>query len=202
MMLRTHLVAVAFALALAGCSGSSGGSSPYGEGDASLAAPNLGGGPIDPFLANGQAVLSALDAIAQKSGTPMRVTSMNADRTNGLTVDVQEPSNHVNVDEYVVAPDGKLSGPIPVKLAAMHGGPVTAADVDAQAFDPKKIAFARLAETAKEAIVKSKFADARVSEWEINGLSPDARKYIYLDAARGRPVAVVNNDLKIVDMRF
>ncbi len=201
-MLRTHLVAVALTLAFAGCSGSSGGGSAYGEGDASLAAPNLGGGPIDPFLANGQAVLSALDAIAQKSGTPMRVTSMNADRTNGLTVDVQQPANHVNVDEYVVAPDGKLSGPIPVKLSAMHGGPVTAADVDAQAFDPKKIAFARLAQTAKEAIVKSKFSDARVSEWEINGLGPDARKYIYLDAARGRPVAVVNNDLKIVDMRF
>ena len=201
-MLRTHLVAVAVALAFTGCSGSSGGGSPYGEGDASLAAPNLAGGPIDPFLANGQAVLSALDAIAQKSGTPMRVTSMNADRTNGLTVDVQQPANHVNVDEYVVAPDGKLSGPIPVKLSAMHGGPVTAADVDAQAFDPKRIAFARLAETAKEAIVKSKFSDARVSEWEINGLGPDARKYIYLDAARGRPVAVVNNDLKIVDMRF
>ena len=201
-MLRTHLVAVAVALAFAGCSGSSGAGSPYGEGDASLAAPNLAGGPIDPFLANGQAVLSALDAIAQKSGTPMRVTSMNADRTNGLTVDVQQPSNHVNVDEYVVAPDGKLSGPIPVKLSAMHGGPVTAADVDAQAFDPKKIAFARLAQTAKEAIVKSKFSDARVSEWEINGLGSDARKYIYLDAARGRPVAVVNNDLKIVDMRF
>jgi hypothetical protein len=201
-MLRTHLVAVAVALAFTGCSGSSGGGSPYGEGDASLAAPNLAGGPIDPFLANGQAVLSALDAIAQKSGTPMRVTSMNADRTNGLTVDVQQPANHVNVDEYVVAPDGKFSGPIPVKLSAMHGGPVTAADVDAQAFDPKRIAFARLAETAKEAIVKSKFSDARVSEWEINGLGPDARKYIYLDAARGRPVAVVNNDLKIVDMRF
>ena len=50
--------------------------------------------------------------------------------------------------------------------------------------------------------MKSKFSDARVSEWEINGLGPDARKYIYLDAARGRPVAVVNNDLKIVDMRF
>ncbi len=201
-MLRTHLVAAAVALAVAGCSGSSGGGSSYPAGDPNLAAPNLGGGPIDPFLANGQAVLSALDAIARKSGTPMRVTSMNADRTNGLTVDVQQPPNHVNVDEYVVAPDGNLSGPIPVKLSAMHGGPVTAADVDAQAFDPKKIAFARLAQTAKEAIAKSNFPDARVSEWEINGLGPDARKYIYLDAARGRPVAVVNDELKIVNVQF
>jgi hypothetical protein len=201
-MLRIQHVAAAVALALAGCSGSSGGSSSYVAGDPNLAAPNLGGGPIDPFLANGQAVLGALDAIAAKSGTPMRVTSMNADRTNGLTVDVQEPANHVNVDEYVVAPDGKLSGPIPVKLSAMHGGPVTAADVDEQAFDPKKIAFARLAQTAKEAIAKSNFSDARVSEWEIDGLGPDARKYIYLDAARGRPVAVVDNDLKIVKIQF
>jgi hypothetical protein len=201
-MSKTHVFAVSAALILAGCSGSSGNGSSYPAGDPSLAAPNLGGGAIDPFLANGDAVLSALDAIAAKSGTPMRVTSMNADRTNGLTVDVQQPANHVNVDEYVVSPDGKLSGPIPVKLSAMHGGPVTAADVDSQAFDPKKIAFARLAQTAKEAIAKSNFSDARVSEWEINGLGPDARKYIYLDAARGRPVAVVNNDLKIVNMQF
>jgi hypothetical protein len=199
-MLKNYVAAIAVALALAGCSGS--GNSSYPAGDPNLAAPNLGGGPIDPFLANGEAVLTALDAIAAKAGSPLRVTSMNADRTNGLTVDVQQPANHVNVDEYVVAPDGKLNGPIPVKLSAMHGGPVTAADVDAQAFDPKKVAFARLAATAKEAIVKSKFSDARVSEWEIDGLSPDARKYIYLDAARGRPVAVINNDLKIVRMQF
>jgi hypothetical protein len=199
-MLRNHLAAVAVTLALAGCS--SGSSSSYPAGDPNLAAPNIGGGPIDPFLANGDAVLTALDAIAANAGTPFRVTSMNADRTNGLTVDVQQPTNHVNVDEYVVASDGKLSGPIPVKLSAMHGGAVTAADVDAQAFDPKKIAFARLAATSKEAIAKSNFSDARVSEWEIDGLSPDARKYIYLDAARGRPVAVINNDLKIVRMQF
>jgi hypothetical protein len=201
-MLRNHLAATAVALALAGCSGSSGGDSSYPAGDPNLAAPNVAGGPVDPFLSNGIAVLTALDAIAAKSGTPMRVTSINADRTNGLTVDVQQPANHVNVDEYVVAPDGKLSGPIPVKLSAMHGGPVTAADVDAQAFDPKKIAFARLAQTAKEAIEKSHFSDARVSEWEINGLDPDARRYIYLDAARGRPVAVVTPDLKIVRVQF
>ncbi|HTA38219.1 MAG TPA: hypothetical protein VK760_04045 [Candidatus Acidoferrales bacterium] len=199
-MRRYQAAAAAVALALAGCSGSSG--SSYPAGDPNLAAPNLGGGPIDPFLANGDAVVSALDAIAAKAGTPLRVTSMNADRTNGLTVDVQQPANHVNVDEYVVAPDGKLSGPVPVKLSAMHGGPVTAADVDAQAFDPRKIAFRRLAATAKEAIAKSRFPDARVSEWEIDGLSPDARKYIYLDAARGRPVAVIDNNLKIVRMQF
>jgi hypothetical protein len=195
--------AVALALALAACSASSsGGNSPYGAGDPNLAASNLAGGPIDPFLADGHAVLRALDAIAARSGRPLRVTSMLADRTNGLTVDVQEPKKHVNVDQYAIAPDGTLSGPTPVKVISLNGGPISATVVDMQTFDPRAIAFARLARTAREAIVKSHFADARVSQWEFSGLSSDDRKFIYLDAARGRPVAVVNPDLEILRMQF
>lgn len=58
---------LAFAFALAACSGSSTGRNSHGSGDPSLAAPNLGGGPIDPFLTDGQAVLRAFDAIAARS---------------------------------------------------------------------------------------------------------------------------------------
>src|SRR5579871_2721723 len=93
------------AFGLAACSGSSRGGSSYGSGDPSLAAPNPAGGPIDPFLTDGQAVLRALDAVASRSGTPLRVTEIGADGVNGLTLDVQEPKNHVNVDRYVVAAD-------------------------------------------------------------------------------------------------
>jgi hypothetical protein len=46
---------------------------------------------------------------------------------------VQEPKHHVNVDRYVVAPDGTLSGPTPVKLMSIGGGPITAASVDGRA---------------------------------------------------------------------
>ncbi|MGB8909993.1 MAG: hypothetical protein WCC84_14705, partial [Candidatus Cybelea sp.] len=54
------------------------------------------------------------------SGRPLRVTSISADRINGLMVDVQEPAHLVNVDHYVVAPaDGTLSGP--VKLMSLDG---------------------------------------------------------------------------------
>jgi hypothetical protein len=195
--------AVAVALGLAACSASSSrGGSPYGTGDPNLAASNPGGGPIDPFLSDGRAVLHALDAIAAHSGRPLRVTTMNADRTNGLTVDVQEPTKRVNVDQYVVAPDGTLSGPTPVKVMSLNGRAITAADVDRQAFDPKSIAFARLARTAREAIAKSNFPDARVTQWEFSGIGPDDRTFVYLEAARGRPVAVVNRDLKIVRMQF
>ena len=189
------------ALTLAACS-SSGGGSAYGTGDPKLAAVNPGGGPIDPFLTDGQAVLKALDAIAEKSGKPLRITSINADRTNGLLVNVQEPKVHVNVDHYIVAPDGTLTGPTPVRLMSLNGGPITAAEVDRQAFDPKAIAFARLTQTARDAIAKSHFDDARVSEWEFGGIGADDRKYIYLEASRGRPVAVVNNNLQIVRMQF
>ena|SRR5579862_833279 len=189
------------AVLLAACA-SSGGGSAYGSGDPSLTAANPGGGPLDPFLTDGHAVLRALDAIGSRAGKPLRVLSLDADRMNGLHVDVQEPANHANVDRYVVAPNGDLSGPAPVKMMSLDGKPITAASVDAQAFDAGAIGFARLTQTAREAIAKSGFPDARVSEWEINGLGPDARRYIFLDAARGRPVAVVNPNLTIVQMRF
>jgi hypothetical protein len=167
-----------------------------------LAAPNPGGGPIDPFLTDGEAVLHALNAIAQHSGRPMRVTSISADRVNGLMVDVQQPAHHVNVDRYVVAADGTLTGPTPVKLMSLDGGPITAAKVDARAFDPNAIAFANLTRTAREAIAKSNYPDARVTEWEIAGIGPDDRRFIYLESARARPSAEINAQLKIVRMSF
>jgi hypothetical protein len=195
---------VLFALwfALAACSGSSAGHGAYGTGDPNLAAANPGGGPIDPFLANGQAVLQALDAIGARAGTPLRVTSIGADQMNGLTVDVQEPKNHINVDRYVVAPDGTITGPTPVKLMSLGGGPITAQSVDARAFSAKAIAFARLTPAVREAIAKSNYPDARVIEWEFGGIGPDDRKYVYLESARARPVAVVNPQLQILRMQF
>jgi hypothetical protein len=199
-MRKAVLLAIAFALVA--CSGGSGGHGSYGSGDPNLAAANPGGGVINPFLTDGQAVLSAFDAIAADSGRPLRVTSISADRINGLMVDVQEPAHHINVDHYVVAPDGTLTGPTPVKLVSLDGGPITVATVDQRAFNPKAIDFARLAHTAREAIAKSNYSDARVTEWELDGLGPDDRRYIYLESARARPVAVVNPDLKILRMQF
>ncbi len=198
---RPGLTLAAIGLALVSCTSSSG-SSRYGPGDPNLAAPNPGGGPIDPFLTNGQAVLRALDAIAARSGTPLLVTSLNADTTNGLSVDVVEPAKHVDVDRYIVAPDGTLSGPTPVRLMSLTGGPITAADVEQRAFDPKAIGFARLEQTAREAIAKSHFPDARVSQWELDGIAPDDRRYIYLEASRGRPAAEVSPSLEITRMSF
>jgi hypothetical protein len=85
---------------------------------------------------------------------------------------------------------------------SMDGGPITAAKVDQEAFDPKAIAFARLTQTARDAIAESKYPDARVTEWEFGGVGPDDRQYIYLESPRARPVAVVNSQLKILTMRF
>lgn len=197
-----YAIAALIVLALAACSGGSSGRSTYGSGDPQLAVANPGGGPIDPFLTDGKAVLQAFDAITARSGKPLRVTSLNADRTNGLMVNVQEPQHHTNVDQYTVAPDGTLTGPTPVKVMSLTGGPITAATVDAQAFDPYAIAFARLRDAAREAIAKSTYSDARVTEWEIGGVGPDDKRYIYLESARARPVAIVTPQLRIVTMRF
>lgn len=201
-MLRPVLgsLAIVAGCTLCGCGGST--ASAYGSGDPSLAAPNPGGGRIDPFLTDGLAVRRALDAVAERSGRPMRVTSLDADNLNGLTVDVQEPSHRVNVDEYVVAIDGSLKGPTPVQLHSLDGGPITAALVDARAFDPKVIAFERLTDAAKEAIAKSGQPDARVFQWEIGGTGPDDRRFMYLQSARSRPSAEVDDRLRIVRMQF
>ena len=193
--------ALVLLLSFSACSGSSHATS-YGTGDPNLAASNPGGGPIDPFLSDGRAVLHALDTIEARSGKPLRITSISADQTNGLMVDVQEPAKRVNVDRYVVAIDGTLSGPTPVKLMSLNGGPITALDVDARAFDPHAIAFARLTQTIREAIAKSGYPDARTTEWEFGGIGADDRKYIYFESARARPVAVVDPQLKIVRMQF
>lgn len=188
--------------ALVACSGSSSSHGSYAAGDPNLAASNPGGGAIDPFLTDGRAVLAALDAIAARSGRPMRVTSITADRTNGLMVDVQEPAHHINVDRYVVSPDGTLNGPTPVKLMSLDGGPITAQKVDARVFDPKAIAWAHLTQTAREAIAKSGYADARVTEWEFDGIGVDDRHFMYLESARARPSANINARLQIIKMQF
>ncbi|HEX3670156.1 MAG TPA: hypothetical protein VHT92_00480 [Candidatus Cybelea sp.] len=201
-MVTKQILIAAIVCALAACSGGAGARGSYGPGDPNLAAANPGGGPIDPFLTNGQAVLKALDAIAAQSGRPLRITSISADRVNGLMVDVQEPAHRINVDHYMVAPDGALSGPMPVKLMSLNGGPITAASVNERAFDPHAIAFARLTQTSREAIAKSNYSDARVTEWEFEGIGPDDRKFIYLESARARPVAVVNPQLGILRMQF
>lgn len=187
---------------LAACSGASSAHGAYGTGDPSLAAANPGGGPIVPFLTNGDAVLQALGAIAERSGRPLRVTSISADRMNGLMVNVQEPAHHVNVDRYVVTANGTLDGPTPVKLMSLDGGPVTAAKVDARAFDPRAVGFANLTRTARAAIAKSGYADARVTEWDIEGIAPDDRRFIYLESARARPTAEVNAQLQILRMHY
>jgi hypothetical protein len=160
-------------------------------------------GPGDPFLTNGDAVLRALDAIAARSGRPLRVTAISANNVDGLTVDVQEPAHHANVDRYVVAPDGTVADPQPVQVDpqawdshANVNAPVTAAVVDRQAFDPTAIDFARLAQTAREAIAKSGFADAHVVFWDFKGVKPGSARWIYLEAARGKPAAQVDVHLK------
>jgi hypothetical protein len=132
----------------------------------------------------------------------MRVTSLNADNLNGLTVEVQEPSHRINVDQYVVAPDGALTGPTPVQLHSLDGGPITVALVDARTFDPKSIAFENLTSAAKEAIAKSGQSDARVFQWEIDGIGRDDRRFMYLQSARSRPSAEIDDRLRIVRMQF
>src|SRR5579864_9144685 len=145
---RTRALRVAAAsclvlVAMSACSGTAT-KSVYGPGDPNLAATNPAGGPIDPFLTDGHAVLRALDAIAARAGRPLRATAISADQMNGLIVEVQEPQRRARVDRYVVAPNGTLSGPHRVKLSSQSGRAFTATDIDRRVFDPTVIGWLRL----------------------------------------------------------
>jgi hypothetical protein len=117
-------------------------------------------------------------------------------------VDVQEPKHPINVDHYMVGIDGTLSGPTPVKMMSMDSGPVTAATITARAFDPNAIAFVRLSKTAQAAIAKSGYPDARVTQWEIDGIGKDDRHFMYLESARSRPAANIDSQLHIIGMSY
>jgi hypothetical protein len=198
------LAMLAMLATLAACSSTSIGSSgsSYGRGDPTLAAANpMVGGAIDPFLSDGHAVLEALDAIESRVGKPLRITRLEADQIHGLTVDVQVPAHRDEVDQYVVAVDGTLTGPAPVKIDTMSGKPVTAADVNAETFDRHAVGIAHLESTIRQAIAKSHAADARVVDWEYAG-GESGRKYAYLDSARTRPIAVLGNHFELLRVQF
>lgn len=172
-------------LLLAACAGSHDG---YGSG-------------TNPFLTDGDAVKRALASVGARLDGPLRVTNVTADGS-GLTLDVQEPKHHQNVDRYVVATDGTISGPVAVQEHSMDGGPITAAEVDTAAFDPSRIRFERLQATVREAIARSGDAETRVITWEMNGVERDDKRYLYLESQRARPVAILASDLTIENMRF
>jgi hypothetical protein len=182
---------------LAACSGSKSSSTPYGTGDPNLGAANPMGGPVDPFLTDGQAVTNALDAVATRSGKPLRVMSINASAAGGLTVDIQDPAKPGNLDRYQVAPNGTLFGPIPMQLMA-QGRPVSAAEIAQQVFDPKTVPFTRLTQAVRDAIARSNVPDARESLWVFSGIRPGDRRYIYLETSRGRKAAALDPQLNVL----
>lgn len=167
---------VALLAAVTACSGGKTGSpAPYGTGDPQVAAANPYGGPTNPFLTDGNAVLRALDTIGQRYPTPLRLTSISAQAAVGLTLDVQKPADKGHVERYIVSPGGKIMGPIPVKLV-VNGGLATRKDVDELLFDPKTISFTHLDAAARDAIARAKLGDARVYQWGLGG----AKRNIYM----------------------
>ncbi|MBV9056751.1 MAG: hypothetical protein JO351_08950, partial [Candidatus Eremiobacteraeota bacterium] len=48
----------------------------------------------------------------------------------------------------------------------------------------------------------SGYPDARVTEWEFNGIGRDDRHFMYLESARARPSANIDAHLHILGMQF
>lgn len=195
--IRVLLLASSVA-AVAACSNAAHANGPgYGSGDPKIAAVNPEGGHVSPFLADGRAVVRALDAVEARSGKPLRVTTISADRAS-LAINVQEPANHVKVDKYVVMPDGQIIGPTPVTMRSPTARPITAAEVDQMTFDPRGVPFARLEQTAREAIAKTTRPDCRISQWEFDGIKPDDRRIMYLFHPRFAPEAYIDQHLRVI----
>ncbi|MBV8373570.1 MAG: hypothetical protein JOY69_09935, partial [Candidatus Eremiobacteraeota bacterium] len=193
--------AAALTISLAACSGSkSSSTAPYGTGDPSLGAANPMGGPVDPFLTDGQAVTNAIDAVAARAGQPLRIMMINASAAGGLTIDIRDPHKRGNLNRYQVAPTGTVFGPIPMQLIS-EGRPVTAEEIDRQAFDPKAVNFARLAQAERDALTQAKIPDARVVVWSMAGIRPNDHRSIILEYSGGRVAVILDPQLNIVRLQ-
>jgi hypothetical protein len=199
--MRVHSIAagaVVLVAALAACSGSKQNQNqnpaPYGTGDPTLTAINVNGGPINPFLTDGNAVRRAIATVAPHYA-PLRLTSISAVSGAGLVLDVVEPIRRDKVVRYMFSPNGKTLGPIRVKLV-VAGAVATPADIAALAFDPNTIAFERLAPAVRDAIARSKLQDGRISQWGLGG----AKKHIYMviDAVPLRRFVLYDHHLRFV----
>ena len=192
------VLATILAIGAIACSGSKSGQ-PYGAGDPALAAANPAGGPIDPFLTNGDAVVQALHDVTSRYPAPLRLTSISAHISEGLIFDVVLPTDRAHVVRYIVAPTGKTLGPIAVNLL-IGGRPATASDIAILAFDPATLAFARLTSAIRDAIAQSKLPDARVIQWGLGGANKHV--YVIVNAPSGRRVALFDHQLRFVRMLF
>jgi hypothetical protein len=189
--MKRFLSAVAIAAtfaAFAACSGSKSATAPYGSGDPNLGAPGVTGS-VSPFLTDGQAVIHGLDAIAARSGQPLRVTQVTVNAAGGLIVDVRDAARHGLLSRFMIASNGKILGPIPVQLVS-GGVVVSAADIQRMAFDPKAVPFARLARVEREAITMAKLPNLRVTQWDVGGLGPHSRRVMLLENDNGRRIVV------------
>ena len=178
------------------------GASPYGAADPRLTAPNPTGGPANPFLANGNAIVKALNAIAARSGRPLRIMNLQADTVNGLSAEVVEPRNHLNVDEYKIAIDGTMTGPFPVQLNGSDGNAPTVASVAYNSLDPRLYRFTGLANAVRQAIEKSKASDARASSWQIDRAWGQYQWGLTLDARRSRPNVTLRPDATVENISY
>ena len=171
--------------------------SPFGAPDKTLKVPD--GDDPNPMLTNGQAVLRALDALEKKTGKPLRVTSIVTVSGVGMTLHVQEPKHHSNLDEWVVRSNGEITGPTPVHITLMDSNDrVTDADVDRLTFDPRAIPFARLNKVEHEALAKAKLTDGRLSEWSFD----DQGYMISMESKRENANADVSPDLKLLRINY
>ncbi len=196
-ILSAVAIATTFA-AFAGCSGSKSATAPYGTGDPGLGAAGPTGS-VSPFLTDGQAVMHGLDAIAARSGQPLRVTQVTVNAAGGLIVDVREAAQHGLLSRYMVASNGTILGPIPVKLVS--GGVVrTAADIQHMVFDPKAVPFAQLARAERDAIAMAKLPSLRVSQWDVGGLGPHSRRVMLLENDNGRRIVVLDPQFHVAQI--
>lgn len=169
---------------------------PYGTGNPNLAQPNPGGGPVDPFLTDGNAVLQAIHDVQSHYTQPIRVTSISA-HAEGLILDVVLPTDRARVVRYIIPPNGKIIGPIPVKLV-VNGRVANASDVASLAFDPTTLPFARLEPALRDAVAHSKIDDARIFQWGLGGANKDV--YVIVDGPVVRRVAFFNHQLRFLRM--
>lgn len=103
----------------------------------------------------GENAKNAIENVKGKIGKPFKVAEIMIEE-NEIRIQVQDPNNSQNLDEYKIA-NGFLTGPNPVKLNAMQR------DLENSTFPIDQINFDAIPNFIREALEKSKIEGAKIS---------------------------------------
>lgn len=130
----------------------------------------------------GENAKNAIEKVKEKVGKPFKISEITIEE-NEIRMQIQDPNNPQNLDEYKIA-NGFLTGPSPVKLNAMQR------DLENSTFPIDQINFAAIPNFILEALEKSKIEGAKIKRKKIE-ISNPIFFYITIHRVSAKPICFI-----------